>query len=248
MILRVAVSGIVSSTSRRSGIGPWRRRSGRGTRRWPPGRRRVAGHGDAAAGALPQYRIRHRHDRRHVDLRMRGEQVFDVAGVVLDSAAIDDVLAPSGDGDVSLPGDDREIAGAEPAAGGEGVAVGLRVVEIPREQQRTPDLELASLAGRQHRIVRTDDPHLRARLGRPAVSATVSMGSPGRVYRPAWVSVIPQSWVTCPFAMRSCNPFATAGATALPERTASRRRDSPSAVNRPARGRRRRGRARRTGR
>ena len=182
MILRVAVSGIASRTSRRSGhrtlATPCSSRYAQTASR---GRRRVAGHGDAAAGALAQYRVRHRHDRRHVDLRMRGEQVFDVAGVVLDSAAIDDVLAPSGDGDVSLPGDDGEIAGAEPAAGGERFAVGLRVVEIPGEQQGTPDLELAFLTGRSTAssapAIRTSVPG----LGRPAVSATVSMGSPGRV-------------------------------------------------------------------
>ena len=105
---------------------------------------------------------------------MSGEQVFDVPGVVLDAAAVDDVLAATRDGDVSAGADDGEVAGAEPASGGERIAVGLRVAEVSREQQRAADLKLTLLTGRQRRSVPvpttlTSVPG----LGRPADAATI---------------------------------------------------------------------------
>src|SRR2546426_10748196 len=56
---------------------------------------------DKNTGFLSEHRVRHRHDRRLHDLRMRVEQPLHLERVELDAAAVDDVLDAPGDGDVA---------------------------------------------------------------------------------------------------------------------------------------------------
>src|SRR3954471_10718631 len=69
---------------------------------------------DEKAGFLAQYRVGHRYQRRLQHLGMRVEQHLDVPGVDLHAAAVDEVLAAAGDGEVPAARL-AQITGAEPA-------------------------------------------------------------------------------------------------------------------------------------
>ena len=149
MILRVGVSGISATISSRSGhfilLTPLSCQPGFQRLEVETGVRLEHG---KAAGALAQHRVGHAGDRA---LRHRGVTVdhrFDVGRIEFDAAAVDHVFQPAGDDDVAAGVGAREIAGAEPAVGGEGVGGRGFVFEIAVEHRAAARLQFALFAGR----------------------------------------------------------------------------------------------------
>jgi hypothetical protein len=100
---------------------------------------------------------------------------------ILAAAEDDQLLAASLEVEVAVGVQAAEVAGAEPAVGGEGLAVGLRVVAVAVEDVGAAQLDLpdTGLAGRAGRAgFRLDDAQLAA-LERPALAADAL--APGQV-------------------------------------------------------------------
>src|SRR5262249_31331919 len=93
------------------------------------------------------------------DGRVQREQVLDLPRADVLALADDDVLLPAGDAEEALVVDGAEVAGAEPAAGSERVAV-EPLVAVAEEAFRPARLHLAHDAGRNRRAVVVDDADL----------------------------------------------------------------------------------------
>ena len=91
------------------------------------------------------------------------EHFLDVARVDLLAADVDHVLGAIDDGDVSLVVHPDEVAGLEPAVGGEDVGGRLGLLEVAGRDRRAVGPELADRAGRE---------------GVPSASTTFSSVSP----------------------------------------------------------------------
>ena len=84
---------------------------------------------------------------------MFDDELFHVLGRDLLAESDHDVLGPPGDGEVAVGVDRAEVAGAQPAVGGERIGVQRRV-EIPQEQLGANGLDLP--VGSEPNPVRAD--------------------------------------------------------------------------------------------
>ena len=112
---------------------------------------------------------------------MARDQLLDLAHADLLALADDDVLQPAGDAQVAAASTPAEVAGAEPAVGGEGVGV-ERGVGVADEALRAARLHLAFGAGRQQRAVGVAT--MRSSPGamaRPSVSTPIAAASAASV-------------------------------------------------------------------
>ena len=106
--------------------------------------------------------VRRRADDGGVDhRRMRAQDVLDLARVHVVAAADDQLLRPSDDAEVAVGVELADVAGAEPAVGGERLGVGVGPVEVAGEHVRAPHLDLV-------RCLRRAAPRRRA-AGSPTV-------------------------------------------------------------------------------
>ena len=91
-------------------------------------------------------------DRRLGDVGVLVERSLDLGGVDVLAAADDDVLQPVDHVQVAVVVEPAEIAGVEPAVG-EGLGGLLRQVEVPADDRRALQPDLADLARRQRLAV-----------------------------------------------------------------------------------------------
>ena len=94
--------------------------------------------------ALAEHRAWLRHDRDLDDGWMFEQNVLDLRGVDLESAAVDHILDAIDDPQIALLIHDPEIAGF-PISGDELALGGLRVVEIARHDHGAADVDFAGL-------------------------------------------------------------------------------------------------------
>src|SRR5262249_56487070 len=90
---------------------------------------------------------------------MVGEQVLDLARTDVLALADDDVLLAAGDPEIAIAVERAQVAGAEPAVGGEGLLV-EGAIEVAEAALRSAREDLTLLPGRPLHAVVVDDPDL----------------------------------------------------------------------------------------
>src|SRR5919201_2543102 len=124
-------------------------------------------HDDDGEHRLAPPRIGHPDDGRLSDRRMRVEDVLDLGGVHVLAAADDHVLFAVDERQESLLVEPPEVAGAEPAVGGERLGRRLGLVPVAGEHVRPTELDLADAARLARALLVVDDAELDVRRGFP---------------------------------------------------------------------------------
>src|SRR5690606_37440576 len=107
-------------------------------------------------------RVRHADDGRFDDARERVERQLDFLGIDVVAAAEDQILGTSDDGEVAVRIQLTDVAGAEPAVGGEFLARLFGHAPVTGEHVRSLDLHHAGRADGQRRIRVVGDAKLHA--------------------------------------------------------------------------------------
>jgi hypothetical protein len=134
------------------------------------GRRRVGLERDEGRAHLAQPRIGHADDLRRGDRGMREQHLLDLGRGDVLAADTEYVLAAADHAQAAVGGEHADVAGTQPAVGRERLCRLLRVLVVAAHHVPAAHLDLAGLAGMEHRAgVALGDAHLDAvvRLGEP---------------------------------------------------------------------------------